>query len=364
MRLTFCNVSLRMLVIMLAGMILLTGSKGCYFSEDSAGHAPEEFGNGGDYFNNPMLITKNGGPPAVAGTPNVNCIVLFIMNSVSITYYVGTADINNECVNWGSSSNWSTSGTTAMWPSVGLSDSLVLAAAYSEGDYSGNLTGNIYTAIGTVSGQHINFGSIEKFSGYYAATCITRDGTKAVLIYQSDKSGGSLYYRIGDINKGSNTANWGPAVYFTKGYFPSVAINDSNQVITVFNSYQNNNGLWYCSGTLNTQSNQIGFSGSISFGSAPKQGSSVALGNYADGGDYSPSGTSLLAIFPDNSVNGSYYYYQFGFMDIENSVQMYPAEVNNYWVVNPRVGKVYAGAIIEVFQYGNNLNELYYYFVY
>jgi hypothetical protein len=253
--------------------------------------------------------------PVIAGVEKSNIIIEMHQDNLGEDFYYHVATVHVEpgltvnTVNWGPSHEWISGGLN---PSIAVSEGGVVAEAHEEGDFDQDDEvgdGNIITTIGiaSVPGNNIAFGSGQKLGNtlYKPAICITRDGTKAVLIYEGNKEGTytnnkvTLWYRVGNVDAVNKTISWGPAVAYDTGIYPSISINNLGHIITVHSSWQSNTALWYKVGQLNSD-NTVAWGPTVSF-NAGEIGASVSIGD--DPGD--GTGSALIMVYPSRLDNGA-----------------------------------------------------------
>lgn len=257
----------------------------------------------------PAVNYDTGIQPVVAGVEKSNIIVEMHKSSAGGPYYyhVATADLDNNRVNWGPSQLTVSGGPN---PSIAVSESGVVAEAHEDGDTNDDQgNGNIVTMIGIASipDNQIYWGSGQKLGNtlYKPAICITRDGKKAVLIYEGSKPGTytnkvvTLFYRVGNVDAVNKTVSWGPAVAYDTGIYPSISINNLGHIITVHSSWQSNLALWYKVGQLNAD-NTVSWGETFNFNSG-EIGASVSISDDPGNG----TGSDLMLVYPGHLADGA-----------------------------------------------------------
>lgn len=311
-----------------------------------------------------IYIGPTNGAVSIAGTPKFNKVVLCHQYNACIWYQVGTVDEDNGTVIWGANTEWTASmhvGDCAISPQVSVSDDGVVVCAFQTGNYSAVPAGKIYVGFGTISGNTINWGgfSYAGISGYFPSVAITRDGKYAVLVFQESSSGGAIYYSVTPINTNSNTMNWSAYSSFTAGHRPSIAMNDKDQLICIFNSWQDNGGLWYTAGQLYRNSSTIQTHGTYSFGSTTKSTwarPTVTMGDQVFGND-----TSLYAL-ASSSSDGVFERFYAGDIDQNGNVEWPASIMIDQWVSTASLTIGFNDNVIETYQDGNVSDKMYYFF--
>jgi hypothetical protein len=255
----------------------------------------------------PPVNYDTGMTPVVAGVEKSNIIIeMHDSSSRDLYYHVGTADLDNNRVNWGSSQYMG----AGLSPSVAVSEGGVVAEAHEEGDVNGDEgDGNIITTIGiaSVNDDQISWGSGQKLGDtlYNPAICITRDGKTAVLIYEGNKEGTytvhevTLWYRVGNVDAVNKTVFWGAAVAYDQGIYASISINNLGHIITVHSSWQSNTSLWYKVGQLSAD-NTVSWGGTSSFNEG-EIGAKVSIGDDPGNG----TGSNLMLVYPGRLNDGA-----------------------------------------------------------
>ena len=270
---------------------------------------------GGDFPFNTAIQYDTGIYPAVAGVENTN-VVVEMHNDPDheiLYYHVGTVDADNCTMNWGPSQ---TNYLDGINPSISVSDGAIVAEVHSGTANSTNgneADGSIWTTIGiaNVESNFIAWGSSQQIdsNAYYPSIAISRDSGIAVVVYQDNNKDGhetTLYYRVGTVDVVNQTINWGPRNGFTGGWQPSIAMNDRGDIVSVHNSWQENESLWYEVGALNTTNLTVSWGPTITFDSA-ELGAKVAISNYHDGGGIGPSGSQLITVFPSRKNDNTFW---------------------------------------------------------
>ena len=318
----------------------------------------------------PVINYASGYDPAIAGVESANLLIEAHMNEGRFLYTVNTVDPNNARVNWGPQQDASKLVGRAVSPAISVSNGGIVALAWPENN--GGQTGNLYTAIGTVYSQSIDFGGSQWFAyqsngtpgpGYYPSVAISRDGKTVVVAYQDSGvyTGNPvhLWYRVGSVDIQNKRVNWGTARTFADGWAPSISINDRNQLVCVHNSWQKGTGMWYEVGTLNPAAQTVSWSSAVSF----NQGNyytSVALGDVPPGLDQ----TTLVCVYPSRLGNHEFW--------VEQGTLGAPPASSVNWATSwdrgtmgayPKVTYAYSNTFIEVHEAWNAASNALYYSV-
>jgi hypothetical protein len=311
------------------------------------------------------------GHVSIAGAVGTEKVVLMYEEAAWIYYYVGsiTGIDSNPHIIWSNKTSYSDSDLdeTTVNPSVSISDNNVVACAFQTADYSGNPSGHIYAGIGTINGNSIDWNGFTyaNISGYYPSISISRDGQYAVMVYQDSQNGGNLYYTATGVNASSNAITWSAGTFFAMGWRPAIAMNDKDQVITTFNSWQNNSGLWYSTGTLNRASLSVGWGSTHGFSTSANKsdtmgGTSVGISNYNAGG-LGPAGSDVFVIYP--CLQQEYYNYEYGAIDPDNGVEwQQPPYTNDTGAYTASVTIACQDTPLEVYQDATTPSKMYYFF--
>lgn len=332
---------------------------------------PDRLGGFGDINIDPIFLHNTLGDPSVASTPNTNTVVVFhefhhsVWSENSGLYYlVGTLNADNPSMSWGSNTEWTgcvvPDGDAPCNPFVTISNNGVVMCAYQTCSSTG-WDGHIYVGFGTISGSSINWsGCVGPISGYNPSIAITRDGKYAVLVWNDGPTGDNIYYSVTPVNTGSGSLQWSPYSLFARGYRPSIAINDKDQIIGIFNSWQNNGGLWYTSGQFWRENSTLETFGTYSFGSTYRNGDSqpiVALGDQNGGG-------TVIAIAPPSGTDGDESDVLYlGTMASNSNVEWQYNTDMGVWLKSSSICLAPLNTGIFVYQDGNDDYNLYYAFI-
>jgi hypothetical protein len=316
----------------------------------------------GDWHFDGIYIGPTWGSQSIAGTPNFNKVVLCHEYKDCIYYLVGTVDQDNYVVNWGGNNEWSASmhlGDGAISPQASVSDNGVVICAFQTCYYNGEPAGKVYVGVGTINGDSINWGSFTYagISGYYPSVAITRDGKYAVLVFQESQNGGVIYYATTTINPNSNSLNWSAYNQFAMGYRPSIAMNNYDQLVAVFNSWGDSDGLWCTVNQFYRNSGTIAGLGECSFGGTSKTSYARPIVTMGD----SDGECSVYALATLSDVPTIEYFYagnlaQNGNMTWGGSVAI------DQWITSASLTNGFNNNVIEVYEDGNNANKMYYFF--
>ena len=296
--------------------------------------------------------------PVVAGVEKTNVVIEMHEGTHSgLWYHVGTVDLANGAINWGPSTQWLAADGSGFWsnhPSVSVSDDCIVAEAHVhqtasqvEGD------GSIWTTIGTADpgGNAMGWGPIQPIDshGYFPSIVISRDGNAAVIVYQNDPKGGTLFYRVGTDDKAKNSIDWGPRYPFTQGTLPSIGMDELGNILEVHNSYQQNQELWYTVGKLDRATLTVNWGGTYGFNSA-ELGARVVL---SDAGQHLAAGSSLV-VFPGRDNRGDLWW-DAGQPNPSNFMGNWGPSYSYNSGANPAVAYVYKGLWLEV--HGSNVSD-------
>lgn len=98
--------------------------------------------------------------------------------------------------------------------------------------------------------------------GVQPGVAITDDGL-VVAVHQAGKTfGSSLWYEVGQLDKNSGNITWGTAVEYDTGSYPNVTINNEGWVIETHDSKASEDH-WYKIGKVNPGNNTIDFGGTV-----------------------------------------------------------------------------------------------------
>ena len=121
----------------------------------------------------------------------------------------------------------------------------------------------LYYRVGQVNftAKNINWTrSGSKFtSGYYRNCSVAIDNQGNCLVTYADKKN-RLYSRVGKLN--GNTVEWGQSSQYAPGYLSSVALDETGNCVA---THVKDNRLYYCLGTLNSDSKTITWGESIPY---------------------------------------------------------------------------------------------------
>lgn len=332
----------------------------CACEKDSVSTDPDGLGDINIY---PIFLGNTLGEPSVASTPKTNTVVVFHDFGNGLYYHVGTLNPDNPSMSWGPNTEWSGSvmsgGEAACSPYATISNNGVVMCAFQTCTSSG-LNGHIYVGFGTISGSSINWSGLSSISGYNPSIAITRDGQYAVLVWNDGATGANIYYSVTPVNTGSGSLQWSAPTQFARGYRPSIAINDMDQVICIFNSWQNNNGLWYVSGQFWRNYNTLETFGTYSFGSTYRNGLArpiVTLDDQTYGGD-------VIAIAPPSGIDGDEADVLYiGTMATNSNVEWQYNTYMGVWLKSSSICLAPEKTAIFVHQDGNDDYNMYYSFI-
>jgi hypothetical protein len=319
----------------------------------------------GDWHFEGIYIGPTWGEPSIAGTPNLNKMVICHVYADRIYYLVGTVNSDHSSVNWSGNQEWSDSmrGDGAISPQATVSDNGVVMCAFQTCYYNGQPAGEIWVGFGTISGDSIDWKgmSYAGISGYYPSIAITRDGKYAVLVFQGAEKGGNLYYAVTPVDTNSNSLQWGGYSVIGLGYRPCIAMNDQDQVVLVLNSYQSNDGLFYKTGQFHRESSTVSTGGTYSFGASDN---TTHCRPIVTMGDFAYGSTSVFALAPLSSeyVPGYERFYagnlnQSGHLDWGGSV------VIGSDITSASIGVGYGETTVETYEDAINASKMYYFVI-
>lgn len=311
-----------------------------------------------------IYIGSTDGLLSVAGTPNYNKVVLCYEYNARVYYRVGTVNPGSS-VSWGGGSqfgNDAPSGDIVISPQVAVSDNGVVICALQTGYWNGTPAGKVWVGIGTINGNSINWlgWSYANIPGYYPSVAITRDGKYAVLVYQGSNNGGAIYYSVTPIDTNSNTLQWSASTQFAMGHRPSIAMNDKDQIICIFNSWQNNSGLWYTSGQFWRENSTLETFGTYSFGESDK--TKIARPCITMGDQMAGQITDVFALAPQDPkyLPGEDTIY-LGQMNQVSNMNWVGSEYIATWRTTASICNSYQNTMIEVYEDGNDPTKMYYF---
>ena len=124
------------------------------------------------------------------------------------------------------------------------------------------LDSNIYYNVGTAGNDMVNFNinSGIKFDAGAPPRFALNDNNWAVEVHKSNGPSDKLWFHAGQVNPSNKTWAYGSSQHDGNGYDPDIAINNSNQVINV---YQDNGKIKCRLGTVNTSKKEIKFNSAI-----------------------------------------------------------------------------------------------------
>lgn len=113
---------------------------------------------------------------------------------------------------------------------LGLGSVAASAKSYVVGMRNAEGSDNLYYRVGLITDMRtIDWGVEAKMDAPIKGASVATDKGIAVLVFEKDKY---IFYRVGKVDRKALSVAWGPALEFSKGRRPEVAINGGACVVT------------------------------------------------------------------------------------------------------------------------------------
>lgn len=180
--------------------------------------------------------------------------------SSGMYYHVGQVQAGGKSIAFGPSHQYDSGNK----PRVALNNQNVVVEVHE----SNGLSSKMWCHVGTVNAgaRTIEFGGSQNYDSGVTPAIAINNHNVVVEVHQSDGASTNLWYRVGVVDAGRKTVDFGPSHQYDSGAHPGVALTDDGFVIEVHQS-QAFNTLWKRIGQVNLGARTIDWlSGSVQYG--------------------------------------------------------------------------------------------------